>query len=357
MTKSQKIILLTFKIIISMKKFVMFVLGLCFIYLVLDKCGVKPSYLLEKAGITQKDSTQVAETLTTETTVETSQDGSTKVAPSNKEVLEEIKQKKKAENSTNTQVSPAGKISYRIFPYQEEIRYKTNKITIDSVITHYIGGYLNYEQDKPKIYVNEYVPSARFKGTEEYDSFKKNLEILNSPIRRQLTLYHEFTHQLNNVYALKNLSRKDEILINKYDEISACLAELLLARELYIETGWEDLFQNKLEFYYKKGLKNKTITPQKGQMSEEEASFIINQLVENWCKDVERYYAQKEVNTNLNQTNNNNKPLSEEELQNIIKQFFAYEIGGKKINFLDYLKSKIELTTLELITVNSREIS
>ena len=170
-------------------------------------------------------------------------------------------------------------------------------------------------------------------------------------------MYHEFTHQLNNVYALKNLSRKDEILINKYDEISASLAELLLARELYIETGWEDLFQNKLEFYYKKGLKNKTITPQKGQMSEEEASFIINQLVENWCKDVERYYAQKEVNTNLNQANNNNKPLSEEELQNIIKQFFAYEIGGKKINFLDYLKSKIELTTLELITVNSREIS
>ena len=348
MTKSQKIILLTFKIIISMKKFVMFVLGLCFIYLVLDKCGVKPSYLLEKAGITQKDSTQVAETLTTETTVETSQDGSTKVAPSNKEILAEIKaQQEQITKETH----------YRIFPYQEEIRYKTNKITIDSVITSYIGGYLNYEQGKPKIYVNEYVPSARFKGTEEYDSFKKNLEILNSPIRRQLTLYHEYTHQLNNVYALKNLSRKDEILINKYDEISASLAELLLARELYIETGWEDLFQNKLEFYYKKGLKNKTITPQKGQMSEEEASFIINQLVENWCKDVERYYAQKEVNTNLNQTNNNNKPLSEEELQNIIKQFFAYEIGGKKINFLDYLKSKIELTTLELITVNSREIS
>ena len=331
-----------------MKKFVMFVLGLCFIYLVLDKCGVKPSYLLEKAGITQKDSTQVAETLTTETTVETSQDGSTKVAPSNKEILAEIKaQQEQITKETH----------YRIFPYQEEIRYKTNKITIDSVITHYIGGYLNYEQGKPKIYVNEYVPSSRFKETADYEVFKTNLEFLNSPIRRQLTLYHEYTHQLNNVYALKNLSRKDEILINKYDEISASLAELLLARELYIETGWDDLFQNKLEFYYKKGLKNKTITPQKGQMSEEEASFIINQLVENWCKDVERYYAQKEVNTNLNQTNNNNKPLSEEELQNIIKQFFAYEIGGKKINFLDYLKSKIELTTLELITVNSREIS
>lgn len=330
-----------------MKKFVMFVLGLCFIYLVLDKCGVKPSYLLEKAGITQKDSTQVAETLTTETTVETSQDGSTKVAPSNKEILAEIKaQQEQITKETH----------YRIFPYQEEIRYKTNKITIDSVITSYIGGYLNYEQGKPKIYVNEYVPSARFKETADYEVFKTNLEFLNSPIRRQLTLYHEFTHQLNNVYALKNLSRKDEILINKYDEISASLAELLLARELYIETGWEDLFQNKLEFYYKKGLKNKTITPQKGQMSEEEISFIINQLVENWCKDVEQYYAQKEVNKNLNQTNNN-KPLSEEELQNIIKQFFAYEIGGKKINFLDYLKSKIELTTLELITVNSREIS
>lgn len=341
-----------------MKKFAIFILGLCFIYLVLDKFGLFTGLTTKVEQITAEltdSTTQVAETLTTETTVETSQDGSTKVAPSNKEVLEEIKQKKKAENSTNTQVSPAGKISYRIFPYQEEIRYKTNKITIDSVITHYIGGYLNYEQGKPKIYVNEYVPSARFKGTEEYDSFKKNLEILNSPIRRQLTLYHEYTHQLNNVYALKNLSRKDEILINKYDEISASLAELLLARELYIETGWEDLFQNKLDFY-KKALKDKTITPQKGQMSEEEASFIINQLVENWCKDVERYYAQKEVNKNLNQTNNN-KPLSEEELQNIIKQFFAYEIGGKKINFLDYLKSKIELTTLELITVNSREIS
>ena len=332
-----------------MKKFAIFILGLCFIYLVLDKFGLFTGLTTKVEQITAEltdSTTQVAETLTTETTVETSQDGSTKVAPSNKEILAEIKaQQEQITKETH----------YRIFPYQEEIRYKTNKITIDSVITSYIGGYLNYEQGKPKIYVNEYVPSARFKGTEEYDSFKKNLEILNSPIRRQLTLYHEYTHQLNNVYALKNLSRKDEILINKYDEISASLAELLLARELYIETGWEDLFQNKLDFY-KKALKDKTITPQKGQMSEEEASFIINQLVENWCKDVERYYAQKEVNKNLNQTNNN-KPLSEEELQNIIKQFFAYEIGGKKINFLDYLKSKIELTTLELITVNSREIS
>ena len=149
-----------------MKKFVIIILGLCFIYLVLDKCGVKPSYLLEKVGITQKDSTQVAET-----TVETPKDGSTKVAPSNKEVLEEIKAKQRQKKEA---------IHYRIFPYQEEIRYKTNKITIDSVITSYIGGYLNYEQGKPKIYVNEYVPSARFKETADYEVFKTNLEFLNS---------------------------------------------------------------------------------------------------------------------------------------------------------------------------------
>ena len=243
-------------------------------------------------------------------------------------------------------------LPYRKLPYQDVINYKTKEVVIDSAVVNYVGGYLSYKDGKADIYINTFIPSEAFKNSAEFANFKPELEFLNSKIQRQFTLYHEYTHFLNNLYGLNGLSRKDEILIGKYDEISASLSELLIAREIYLETGWDTIFRGKLSFYAD-ALKTKKISPKKGMISAEEASFMINGLSEVWQKNLEMHYALKEVaQTKVTTT----EPMSEENLKKIITPFFLYELNGQKINFLDYLKTKLELTTLELISINSQEI-
>lgn len=254
------------------------------------------------------------------------------------------------ETDTQELFPPDESISYRTFPYRNKIAYTKNTIELDYEPSNYIGGYLSYEYGEPHIYVNEYVPSESFKRTSEYRAIKSSLDFLNSPKSKKLTICHEYTHQLNNVFGLTNLSRKDQMLACKYDEIAASLSEILLAREMYLETGAENLFYGTLSFYYK-GLSSRKITPQKGKISAKEASFIINQLVYHWCRDLEPYYAQQSASRYF--YTRNTKSLSKEEFKKIITPFFSYEIDGQKINFLNYLQKELELTKVELVSLNN----
>lgn len=246
-------------------------------------------------------------------------------------------------------------VQFRKFPYQQIINYKVSNVTANGEkdLLHYAGGCLRYEEDRPCIYVNEFTMGGALQDSTNAAKLSKTIDGFNSSMRRQFTLYYAFTQSLNDVYHLQNLSRKDEILVNKYDDISACLSVLLLAREIYLETGDESIFPEQVRFY-RDAVKAKKIVPQKANITEAEAEFIINELSSDWQKNLETKFAVKDVPQNL--AYSDIEDLSEDALKKIIKPFFAYEIDGQRINFLDYLKTKIELTTLELISVNSREI-
>ncbi len=245
-------------------------------------------------------------------------------------------------------------LEYRKFPYQEIINYKLNQVEIEDTAAYYAGGALNYENGEPVIILNKFSLGRAFNDSTNLGAFRQRFEFLNSEMRKQFTLYYQFTRKLNDVFHLQNLNRKDEILIRKYDDISARLAVVLLAREIYLETGWDYIFQDYLAFYLDAVKENKFV-PQKGNISVNEAEFIINELAKNWQKTIEMSSAKTELKRAGNLAGKYDE-LSENMLRSVIAPFFAYDINGQKINFLDYLKQKIELTTLELISVNSQEI-
>lgn len=245
-------------------------------------------------------------------------------------------------------------LEYRKFPYQEIINYKLNQVEIEDTAAYYAGGALNYENGEPVIILNKFSLGRAFNDSTNLSAFRQRFEFLNSEMRKQFTLYYQFTRKLNDVFHLQNLNRKDEILIRKYDDISARLAVVLLAREIYLETGWDYIFQDYLAFYLDAVKENKFV-PQKGNISVNEAEFIINELAKNWQKTIEMSSAKTELKRAGNLAGKYDE-LSENMLRSVIAPFFAYDINGQKINFLDYLKQKIELTTLELISVNSQEI-
>ena len=279
-----------------------------------------------------------------------------KVSLSINNVVDSVRNLPSKTGAEKSEAKKNAEVKYRKFPYQQVINYKVNEVVLDDVVSHYTGGYLKYVDGKPCIVLNTFVLGENFKDSAMLAEFEPEFKYLNSSMRKQFTLYHEFTHVLNDVYHLQNLNRKDEILINKYDEISCCLSELLLAREIYLETSWDSIFPDKLSFYYD-AIQAKKFVPNKSNISDAEAEFIINGLTQKWQEKLENLYADKEVSDNSGRTDYVDTPdLSEEKLKAIIRPFFAYEIRGQKINFLEYLKTKIELTTLELISVNSREI-
>lgn len=245
-------------------------------------------------------------------------------------------------------------LEYRKFPYQEIINYKLNQVEIEDTAAYYAGGALNYENGEPVIILNKFSLGLAFNDSTNLGAFRQRFEFLNSEMRKQFTLYYQFTRKLNDVFHLQNLNRKDEILIRKYDDISARLVVVLLAREIYLETGWDYIFQDYLAFYLDAVKENKFV-PQKGNISVNEAEFIINELAKNWQKTIEMSSAKTELKRAGNLAGKYDE-LSENMLRSVIAPFFAYDINGQKINFLDYLKQKIELTTLELISVNSQEI-
>lgn len=243
---------------------------------------------------------------------------------------------------------------YRKIPYQEIINYKLNQVVIEDTAAYYAGGALSYDNGEAVIILNKFSLGRAFNDSTNLGAFKQKFEFLNSEMRKQLTLYYQFTRVLNDVFHLQNLNRKDEILIRKYDDISARLAVVLLAREIYLETGWDYIFQDYLTFYLDAVKANKFV-PQKGNISVNEAEFIINELAKNWQKTIEMSSAKTELKRAGNLAGQYDE-LSEKELKSVITPFFAYDINGQKINFLNYMKQKIELTTLEMISVNSQEI-
>ncbi len=255
---------------------------------------------------------------------------------------------------SDVQEQRSDNLEYRKFPYQEIINYKLNQVVIEDTTVYYAGGALSYDNGEAVIILNKFSLGRAFNDSTNLGAFKQKFEFLNSEMRKQLTLYYQFTRVLNDVFHLQNLNRKDEILIRKYDDISAQLAVVLLAREIYLETGWDYIFQDYLTFYLDAVKANKFV-PQKGNISVNEAEFIINELAKNWQKTIEMSSAKTELKRAGNLAGKYDE-LSENALKSVIAPFFAYDINGQKINFLDYLKQKIELTTLELISVNSQEI-
>ena len=119
-------------------------------------------------------------------------------------------------------------LEYRKFPYQEIINYKLNQVEIEDTAAYYAGGALNYENGEPDIILNKFSLGRAFNDSTNLGAFRQRFEFLNSEMRNQFTLYYQFTRKLNDVFHLQNLNRKDEILIRKYDDISARLAVFFL---------------------------------------------------------------------------------------------------------------------------------
>lgn len=238
--------------------------------------------------------------------------------------------------------------NYRIFPYSGKIQYQTKEVLVDKPFSNYTSGHMRSCNDSSIIYINHFVPTEEFKASADWAVYGPIISGLNSLLNKKLTLCHEYTHLLNQQGIPQRLSSKDQLLLNKYNEISACLSELLLAREFYLQAGATNFMDEKLNFYFKAVSEHK-IEPNRTRISPQEAEFIINGITEYWQQNLAKHYIMKGMFNTIQQDEAllSTFDMSQNQFLTLVGQFFAYEINGQKINFLEYLKTDIKLSEAE----------
>ncbi|MBP3346556.1 MAG: hypothetical protein J6L86_05975 [Alphaproteobacteria bacterium] len=99
---------------------------------------------------------------------------------------------------------------------------------------------------------------------------------LNAPDSKEAVLAHEYRHAVNSRYDRTNLSLRDYAQSLRDDEISGCIASLLLKREKFLDNGDFRFLEGEPEAeYYAEAVKAGLFYPQYGKMSRMEQRVLI----------------------------------------------------------------------------------
>ena len=99
---------------------------------------------------------------------------------------------------------------------------------------------------------------------------------LNTPDSKEAVLAHEYRHAVNSRYVRTNLSLRDYAQSLRDDEISGCIASLLLKREKFLDNGNFRIFEGTPEAeYYAEAVKAGLFYPQYGKMSRMEQRVLV----------------------------------------------------------------------------------
>jgi len=217
-----------------------------------------------------------------------------------------------------------------------------------------------YPDDKPKQKVSYQVDTLSWDGYVHpgaYYNYDSNAIVMNylkgAKKRTQISiegvLYHELKHRYNyqkGIWAYP-LSLEDAYKVQMHDEISAHLANLIAARELYIKTGNVEDITDMAEdcLFYRNAIVSKQIDPKSSDKEdfEKEMAFIVEGIQKMWMK----YYADHLLmieecagnSADFYDVSGKYAPFYEANYKRALK--IMYNIGG--IDFSKYLKKDVQI--------------
>lgn len=108
------------------------------------------------------------------------------------------------------------------------------------------------------------------------DNVEPVISRLNDFDAKQVVLAHEYRHVVNAGYDNRRLNLRDYAQSLRDDEISGCIASVLLKREKFLESGDYKVFDGSPEAeYYAEAVKSGLFYPQFGKMSRLEQRVLI----------------------------------------------------------------------------------
>lgn len=123
---------------------------------------------------------------------------------------------------------------------------------------------------------NKEITIHHFRNVGFLDDNFSYVEQFNSPDSKEAVLAHEHRHAVNSRYARTNLSLRDYAQSLRDNEISGCIASVLLKREKFLDNGDFRIFNGTPESeYYAEAVKAGLFYPQYGKMSRMEQRVLI----------------------------------------------------------------------------------
>lgn len=157
-------------------------------------------------------------------------------------------------------------------------------------------------------------------------------------------LIHEQKHRDNHqsgVYAYA-VSPEQAYKLNMHDEISAKMAELLLARQKYLETG--NIAELEDYSYYKDAVAKGEIKPDSPYQEDfdKEMAFIVNKTRDNWLNNFSGDYVDQNFSTALYCSDREGKYTEYHDNNYERGKNICYHIGG--VDFTKYIDKEVTIS-------------
>lgn len=160
---------------------------------------------------------------------------------------------------------------------------------------------------------------------------------LNSSNSKEAVLAHEYRHVVNAGYDNGKLNLWDYAQSLRDDEISGCIASVLLKREKFLENGDFSVFNGEPEAeYYAEAVKAGLFYPQYGKMSRLEQRVLIIAGSKIWEQNrsagYENLFREKIADFAAEKSFAELTRNTEEEYMKLSSAYYTFDFDGKKID-------------------------